>query len=206
MSYRSATIRTPAALAPLAWASSLTSCSRRRTSCSPSTTKTLSSSKRPCGFMPPVRRSSASRSTRPEPQRPSGSPPPMTRWVTRPSSMICTRSIAPSSPGMPHRTPPPSNAGPAGHEATRSRFRFPSKTSVFVPMSTHIEISSRSARWVASRQAAASAPTWQPRSGRPYSRAAGCAGNRRRLASISRLVVSRSPASSSCSVIERYGS
>ena len=98
---------------------------------------------------------------------PAGAAPPITRVSTRPSSLMDTRSIAPSSAGMPQATPPPSNAGPAGQEAASSRSRLPTITSVLVPMSSSAVTSSESSSPVASAQAAASAPTCEPISGRP---------------------------------------
>ena len=52
------------------------------------------------GVMAPVRRSSARRSTSPEPQIPSGSTSPMVRTTNAPSTLR-TDSIAPSEPGIP---------------------------------------------------------------------------------------------------------
>ena len=50
---------------------------------------------------------------------------PITPSANVPSSSSATSSIAPSSPGMPHAIAPPSNAGPAGHDAARMRCRLP---------------------------------------------------------------------------------
>ena len=73
MPYLSSTTCSPATLAPLAWASSLTSLSRKQTPVAASSVTCDSpSSKRPMSFIRPVRSSSLSRSTRPEPQMPFG--------------------------------------------------------------------------------------------------------------------------------------
>ena len=56
-----------------------------------------------------------------------------------------TDSIAPSAPGIPWRSSPPSNAGPAGHDAASTRVPSVTTTSVFVPMSTSRLMPSRSA-------------------------------------------------------------
>ncbi len=122
-----------------------------------------------------------SRSTRPEPQRPHGRAAADHRGaLTCPSSSRRTRSIAPSSAGMPQVTPPPSNAGPAGHDAASSRWRLPTKASVLVPMSRSAPTSSPSARPVASRQAAASAPTWLADERQAVDARLGMDGSRRR--------------------------
>ncbi len=65
------------------------------------------------------------------------------RCETLPSSAIAMRSMAPSRPGIPQSTPPPSNAGPAGHEAATMRSRFPTRSSVLVPMSITTETPGR---------------------------------------------------------------
>ena len=53
-----------------------------------------------------------------------------------------TVSMAPSAPGIPKRSRPPSKAGPAGHEAARKRVPSVTTTSVFVPMSMSIRMPS----------------------------------------------------------------
>ena len=73
--------------------------------------------------------------------------------------------MAPSEPGIPKRIRPPSNAGPAGHDAARTRVPFVITTSVFVPTSTSIagplDVAGSAASSIpaGSRSAAASAPT-----------------------------------------------
>ena len=96
-----------------------------------------------------------------------GLAPPMTRVSTAPSSRIRTRSTAPSSAGMPQVTPPPSNAGPAGHDAARMRWRLPTITSVLVPMSSRaVADPTRRGRWPA-RRPPRPRPRGEPMSGRP---------------------------------------
>jgi hypothetical protein len=164
----SSTTLRPATLAPLAWASSLTSLSRSATPLAASSTIAgAPSSKRPIAFICPVRSSSLSASTSPDPHSPSARPSPMTPSANEPSSRASTVATAPSSAGMPHEIAPPSKAGPAGHEAARMRPRWPSSSSVLVPMSITTVSRSVCARSTASRQAAASAPTCPLITGRP---------------------------------------
>ena len=147
----------------------------------------------------PVRRSSASRSTSPDPHIPCGATPPMVRQTTPPSP-ISTDSTAPSYPGMPYVISPPSNAGPAGHDAAIMPCRFPTTTSVFVPTSTSITTSSSSSMPMARRSAVTSAPTWQPTSGPPYTFAPGNTRNPSSRAVVFRDVPVRSPRSISSSI------
>ena len=77
-------------------------------------------------------------------------------------------SIAPSYPGMPNLTSPPSKAGPAGQEAVSMRPRPATTTSVLVPTSTIMDASPASrSRPQAAMAAAVSAPTWLAISGMP---------------------------------------
>ena len=70
----------------------------------------------------PAPTSSATASTRPEPQRPTGSTSPITVSSTSPST-IFTPSIAPSAARMPQRIWAASNAGPAGAAVASARGR-----------------------------------------------------------------------------------
>ena len=152
----------PAALAPLAWASSLTSPSLKEIKRSLSTFSTNGPppfSKRPKEFMRPVLSSSLKTSISPDPQIPSAAPPPMTFARKEPSGSIATFSMAPGKAGMPQEILPPSNAGPAGQEAARILCLLPRISSVLVPMSMSATRRSSFAKSTASRQAAASAPT-----------------------------------------------
>ena len=127
------------ALAALAWASRLAS-EREKRDCPAPARRSARRGRRGSGpsvFIHSRRRSSARMSTRPEPQIPVGVAAPMVRNVN-PSPSRRTDSIAPSAPGMPNRSSPPSNAGPAGHDAARTRVPSVTTTSVFVPMSTSI--------------------------------------------------------------------
>ncbi len=71
---------------------------------------------------------------------------------------------------MPNRSSPPSNAGPAGHDAARYRLPSVTTTSVFVPMSTSIRTPLPPPKSTAVRSAAVSAPTWLAMSGAPTTR------------------------------------
>src|ERR1017187_4496905 len=85
--------------------------------------------------MRPVRSSSLSVSTSPEPQIPSGGTSPITRRLMELSAAIATSSMAPSSAGMPQAMAPPSKAGPAGQDAERMRCLLLRRSSAFVPIS-----------------------------------------------------------------------
>ena len=153
--------------------------------------------------MRPVLVSSPRRSTSPEPQIPRGGPPPIVEKRTRPPSSMRADSTAPSKAGMPQAICPPSKAGPAGQEATRSPLRLPTRSSVLVPMSMRATVRSSSRMPAASAQAAASAPTWPWMSGSPRTFAWGWMGSRSFRAAVSTAVVARRPASRSCWVMER---
>ena len=80
------------------------------------------SRKRPSGVHPArARRSSARMSTRPEPQMPDRLASPIVSNANAVAVEAARVSMAPSAPGMPKRSRPPSNAGPAGHDAARMR-------------------------------------------------------------------------------------
>jgi hypothetical protein len=195
----------PTALAAFAWARWLASA---RESVMPRSGTTVTavppSAKAPRSFMAPVRRSSASRSTRPEPQIPCGSTSPIVRTVNAPFTRR-TDSMAPSAPGIPYRTRPPSKAGPAGQEQARVRIPSDRITSVFVPTSTSIRGNGASSPSMATRSAAASAPTWQAMSGAPQTRACGWTRMPSSWARRSSAVDATSPARQAVSLVDRNG-
>ena len=133
----------------------------------------------------PARWSSAITSMIPEPQTPvtcvpanAGSSDQISLPITRKrgssvSGSIRTRSIAPGAARCPQLICAPSNAGPVGLDAARSRSRLPSTISAFVPMST-IRLTS-SPRYGASERItpAASAPTWPGDAGQHVGARAG---------------------------------
>ena len=82
----------------------------------------------------PAPTSSATASTSPEPQRPTGSTSPITVSSTSPSR-IFTPSIAPSAARIPQRICAASNAGPAGAAHASASAEEPSTISEFVPTS-----------------------------------------------------------------------
>ena len=83
------------------------------------------------------------------------------------SASVAEVLCAPGNPGMPKVICPPSNAGPAGHDAARTLCLLPTINSVLVPMSMTATSRSSLARSTASMQAAASAPTCPLMIGRP---------------------------------------
>ena len=76
---------------------------------------------------------------------------------------------------------------------------------MFVPMSTSIRGSPAASPSIATRSAAASAPTWQAMSGAPQTRARGWTRNPSSWARRSTAVEAVSPARHAASVVERYG-
>src|SRR6202042_2133778 len=80
----------------------------------------------PDGSMIPAFSSSATVSTRPEPQMPTASTSPITVSSMSPSSRSLTPSIAPSAARMPRRMLAASNAGPAGAAQASARAAGPS--------------------------------------------------------------------------------
>ena len=108
--------------------------------------------------MIPAPTSSATVSTSPEPQMPTGSTSPITVSSTSPST-IFTPSIAPSAARMPQRMLAASNAGPAGAARASARADEPSTISEFVPTSMNSRTRLSSVRPVASTPATMSGPT-----------------------------------------------
>ena len=101
--------------------------------------------------------------------------------------------------------PPPSNAGPAGHDAATIRFMFPTITSVFVPTSTNMMTSSVGGISIEIKSAATSAPTWLAIKGRLTTIAFGFARIPNRRVFSTRAVVERIPSRYSCSIVDLYG-
>ena len=117
-----------------------------------------------------------------------------------------TVSIAPSAPGMPYLTPPPSKAGPAGLEAARIVVPSEATISLFVPMSTSRNDPPRAIASTATRSAAASAPTWLAMSGPPVTRACGLTSSPSSCARRTTLVAFARPSRTAVSVTGRMGS
>ena len=129
------------------------------------------------------------------------------RWSDLPEiavSSMRTESMAPSYPGMPQPTRPPSKAGPAGDEAATMRPRPAMTTSVLVPTSTSRLTPSSPAlrRSQATRSAAVSAPTWLAIRGRPYTRVWMLARMPRRRDFSTQAVVVRSPSRKARSTVD----
>ena len=101
--------------------------------------------------------SSATASTRPEPQSPFGSTSPITPSST--DSPSFTTSIAPSAARIPHRMAPPSKAGPAGAAVATIRSPSLSTISQLVPTSIISRVRLSRSIPVASIPATMSPPT-----------------------------------------------
>ena len=162
---------------------------------------------RPSGVMRPARRSSASRSIRPEPQSPTGGASPIVRsrercrlpavetTRSRPRRPACRRS--------PRRPRTPARPG----SSRRGCGRVPaSTTSVLVPTSTSISTPSRGrrARWRRGRRRRRRRRGWRS-AARPRRAPSGAPARRARARAAVSAVVSRWPSSSSSSVIDLYG-
>ena len=130
---------------------------------------------RPFAFSSPARRSCATTSIRPEPQRPRGSTsaPPIT-WSSTSPFVSTTPSIAPSVARMPQRICPPSNAGPAGAAvATDPLLVAAARSRRSCPTSTRSRFSGSRARPVATMSPTMSAPTYAPIDGNSATRPSG---------------------------------
>ena len=103
---------------------------------------------------------SATASTSPDPQIPTGSTSPITSRVSVPSEAeILTPSIAPSEARIPHLIWAASNAGPAGAAVATTRSTEPSAISLLVPTSMNNLTRRSRVRPVASIPATMSPPT-----------------------------------------------
>ena len=110
--------------------------------------------------MQPTRSSSAMASIRPDPQIPTGFPPPTTLYsAIWPSGLSEICSMAPVVARMPQVIPPPSKDGPAEAEQHTSQSEFPMTSSPFVPRSIRSERSSESVMPVTRTSATTSPPT-----------------------------------------------
>ena len=112
----------------------------------------------PLASRSPAETSSATASTRPEPQMPNGSVSSITASSTSPSRIL-TPSIAPSEARMPQRIWAASKAGPAGAAVASARTFEPSAISLFVPTSMKRRTRRSSVSPVASSPATMSPPT-----------------------------------------------
>ena len=123
--------------------------------------------------MIPAPTSSATASTSPEPQSPTGATSPMTVSSISPSRTF-TPSIAPSEARMPQRICAASNAGPAGAAVASARADEPSTISEFVPTSMKSRMRRSSVRPVARMPATMSGPTYAPSAGNITAGARSC--------------------------------
>ena len=114
--------------------------------------------KRPEWSSRPLRTSSATASTRPEPHIPTASVSPITCSVSA-SPSILTPSIAPSAARMPHLIWAASKAGPAGAAVASTRSFDPSAISLLVPTSMNSRSRLSRVSPVASIPATMSPPT-----------------------------------------------